>query len=161
MTEFKRLTDEEAKALTPEQAREYLACALESGEYNRTTGVLRRIKTFSLHRELGHCCLGVAEDLSPFTHWERGDNSHTDRFYAVDNTYTGDKYKDKKGFFANSGVLTQVTAKWLGMHENGLFESVTGSRNTLYSLNDMGESWENIAEVLRTRPFFPWEEDSE
>ena len=104
-----------------EQVKELWTKALRSGEYKQGQGSLNCNGKF--------CCLGVLTDLyikAMGSEWES-------RLIGEGFTFGG-----------HSAVLSENVAKWSGMKTStGLFNG-----GTLAILNDIGSSFESIADVI-------------
>lgn len=109
-----------------------LADALESGKYVQGRLSLR-------NHDNGHCCLGVACDISGLGEWQIGEDSHLFDYVITDN---GEPH-------ASRYVLTNPLRKWLGITENGDFTTVDGRELRLVDLNDNFVPFAEIAKILR------------
>jgi hypothetical protein len=107
-----------------EQVKKLWIEALRSGEYRQTKGVLRRLNNVGY----SHCCLGVLCDL----HAKKFKGQWTDG-----NTY------ETKGH-ESSAFLPGPVWWWAGL--NG--DSPLADGITLARMNDSGQSFEEIAEVI-------------
>lgn len=98
--------------------------ALNSGEYNQTTGRLKR--------ESGFCCLGVLCDLYS--------KEKNEEWYA---------YSDYHFEFLGSPTLLPLAVRrWAGIEEGN--PSVSYKRPTsLAQLNDRGKTFKQIAKVIK------------
>jgi len=97
--------------------------ALRSGEYRQTTSVLRN------EDGIGHCCLGVLCELSP-----------NQKNYM---NLSRNKRKNE--------VLPLVVQKWAGMKTaNGEFKYSAMPETALSGLNDNGDTFEQIADLIET-----------
>lgn len=106
--------------------------ALRSGEYQQTTGALRK--------EGGYCCLGVLCDVAGAT-WSRGDPN--DRYWIA--TYNGER---------EEGVLPGSLARAIFgayEHQDPRVIVYAGDRNhktTLSVLNDDGKTFAELANII-------------
>jgi len=113
--------------ITPEQKDNIISwvSALRSGEYEQTTGQMRR--------DGGFCCLGIASEI-------KGIN------YRDDDTYFGYMFPTcslPKGYLP--------TADWFmetyGFDVNKEFDIESLAENRLFQLNDNGWSFAKIADL--------------
>ena len=96
--------------------------ALESDEYEQTTGSLRNADTY--------CCLGVACDISDMGEW-------VEDIYKVDGVTYG-------------GMLPPKVVEWLGLHsEDGSPKHAQFGAWSLIDLNDNHHNFKQIARILR------------
>lgn len=97
--------------------------ALRSGDYKQGQGLLRP-------REDQFCCLGVACDISGLGEWQK--------------SYVGSVYVYVTA--TGSGlVLPKEVMEWLGWATN---EGYIDEETSLAALNDHGDSFEAIADVI-------------
>lgn len=109
--------------------------ALRSGKYRQS----RRVLTALNERGdvVGHCCLGVACVLAV----EAG---------VIESPRLGDGYLlyDNKHF-----SLPLAVQDWLGLKQNeGGYQHPPGEVSCLSALNDRGDSFESIADVIASEP---------
>lgn len=125
---------------TPEQARELVACALESGKYKQEQKMLHNYKTDK------YCCLGLA------THLFMLHESHNIKITQDSNsqkTYYNEEYHRK------STTLLFSVQNWLGFtYPNGAYGPwlPNYTRTGLAADNDKGMSFVEIAEKFRNPP---------
>ena len=129
--------------MTPAEARELVAQALESGEYPQGTGCLSR-------RDGKYCCLGVATEI--FMEHNPG---------IIECATSGDgrnlyKYAQSQGKVVNYSLeetdyLLKVVSDWLGFRTcQGYFG--TSDSCSLVHLNDTGKPFSEIAKFFRNPP---------
>jgi hypothetical protein len=105
--------------------------ALESGEYAQAQGVLKN--------ENGYCCLGVLCDLylksgiDPSAHWASDEESE---LFLIGNN-------------GSPWSLLPEVQSWAGLESNESPSSPKVKGTLLESLNDQGESFEAIAELIK------------
>ena len=118
---------------TPEQARELVAQALESGEHIQGTGCLERKNINGLYR----CCLGVAMRV----YMEHENNS-------ISCSYTHQKTIFRSGPDRQHETLLPEVRRWLGLRsEHGGYES-----GSLIHDNDRGVPFVDMAKLFRNPP---------
>ena len=121
-----------------ENAKKWVA-ALRSGEFKQTQGRLRRREDHDPSND-GFCCLGVACELfrreTGKGVWrETYDRKFYDRRFFF-NTYSG---------HSELSFVPRPVADWLGLNK-------TRACLELTALNDTGESFERIADVIEAEP---------
>lgn len=113
--------------------------ALRSGEYEQGTGQLRNTLTghnedtdsFEPTGEFTYCCLGVLCDL-----------------YAKENDV---EWHESDLILGRGTFPPSEIADWAGFNEDqkiGLFKFESGEARDVVSLNDSGESFETIANII-------------
>lgn len=117
-----------------EQIKQRWIEALRSGKYLQDRGVLRSVQTD------GFCCLGVLCDLYIQDHsdvqWEQGIG------------------EDRFALYGETGVLPCIVMTWAGLTDTNPGVKVPDDDDTGYcgsslaGLNDMGRSFEKIAQVI-------------
>ena len=131
---------------TPEEQAEHRRLwveALRSGEYTQAKESLRNPD--------GFCCLGVACDISWLVIWRQA--TETDISLSV-GTPLGFMFAECEGATgpqSERGILPGLIADWLGLI------SIKGSfgfkdQRSLITMNDQGNSFEAIADVIETEP---------
>ena len=120
--------------LNPEQARAKLVGALRSEEYKQTSGALRDAD--------GYCCLGVACDLYRKTEDPERDWVLVDAKSVIDQ----DKLDEHWEFLNTNDLLPQEVMEWLGFATRK--GDLHDGRSALSTLNDQGEGFEYIADVI-------------
>jgi hypothetical protein len=108
-----------------EPQKKWLA-ALRSGQYTQARGSLR------LMDETGHCCLGVACDISNLGEWDR----------STYRTANPAEYTDHL-------LLTKAVQDWLGMKNLG---GTFGDDQSLTRMNDDGTTFSDIADYIERYP---------
>jgi hypothetical protein len=102
--------------------------ALTSGEYKQTRRALKSIE--------GFCCLGV---LCEIYKKETGGGQWVGNHFQL--------YNENLDLISSTAsILPQKVADWAGM---GTRFGSCGDNDTLVALNDMGKSFETIAEVIK------------
>ena len=96
--------------------------ALRSGEYKQAKSKLHR-------DDGGFCCLGVLCDLHAKIHGKQWE--HRGTYYS---------------YFGADGYLPNSVLAWAGLENNG--SSVRIRESNLANLNDDGQSFERIAELI-------------
>ncbi len=135
---------------TPEEARELVAKALESGDYTQGNGFLCR--------EDRYCCLGIACEM--FIKHEAGGLTKTGGL-----TKRGDSYLKEVQQYGlegdpvfSSAFLPSNVMAWLDFkYRDGTWDKsmkVAGTRSTssMAATNDAGVSFANIAVLFRNPP---------
>lgn len=102
--------------------------ALRSDEYTQTM--------WSLRKEYGYCCLGVACDLAIKN--------------GVNMTVTYDEDEAEYKYNSTGGLLPTVVMEWLGVNEPNPSVDVGTYREKLAELNDQGENFANIADFIES-----------
>ena len=122
--------------MTPAEARELVAQALESGEYEQGR--------MTLCRHNKYCCLGVATEI--FMKHNPGVIEKIDEGCSVV-TY-------RHGEESTSACLLNPVWKWLGFNSRQGFLEPSGgyTRKTLADLNDKGTPFKEIAKIFRNPP---------
>jgi hypothetical protein len=106
-----------------------LVDALESGEYEQTTSVLRRDTAF--------CCLGVACDISGIGQWVQNG---------------GEEFTYRCATDFSMSVLPMDVVDWLGLERSEYVsaeELPIDDELSAITMNDTGESFAEIAQKLR------------
>ena len=117
--------------MTPAEARELVARALESGKYKQGHG--------GLCIEGEYCCLGVAMEV--FMEHNPGIIEKIEMHDAGFTVY-------QNGEDSNSAVLLCVVKEWLGFRTNkGRFNN-----DSLILINDNGTPFTEIAKLFRNPP---------
>lgn len=121
----------ERKPLTPKEARELWAQALEGGKYKQGTGCLTRI----VRDEEEDCCLGVACKL------------------AIEHDVI-----DSYAYLSPNLECYPAVQQWLGLKDyEGGYRSPGGpggvmTRTALVIDNDSGQTFPEIATIIRAEP---------
>lgn len=112
-----------------------LVAALRSGKYQQTQGKLRLMQSdHDDHVVYGHCCLGVACDISGLGCWEGAD-------YVVDN-------HDTRRSYSSDTYLPEPVRQWLGMQsEDGSFSPDGDDEHDVNSLVDMNDGNWTFAQI--------------
>ena len=114
--------------MTPAEARELVAQALESGEYKQGHGWLCAYGRY--------CCLGVATEV--FMKHNPG----------IIETETPNVRMYKCGSAHEDRRLLEIVRRWLGFGDkSGFF-----NKDSLAALNDIGTSFTEIAKLFRNPP---------
>jgi hypothetical protein len=108
------------------------ALALESGDYDQGTGYL--VQNLSEHLAPKYCCLGVLCDLANKAGVGGG---------QIDNKLYG------WNFSTNGATLPEIVIEWAGMNSPGGQFNNAGDCDYLISHNDDGESFTEIAVIIR------------
>lgn len=110
--------------------------ALRSGEYQQARGYL--------HTDEGYCCLGVACDIY------RKETGKGEWAPSNSNDYTP-RYAFVLGCTDQELGLPDEVAAWLGLESN-MGDYVNDEERTLADENDAGTTFEQIAEIIESRP---------
>jgi hypothetical protein len=125
--------------------REKLIAALESGDYDQTSGMLRE----DVDCRSKFCCLGVMCDLHDPNGWAGSDIEDSLMIGAsyvrqyVRYEVLGETFDDR---YVNSTELPAPLLHTFGMTDDEV--------RTLISYNDNGKTFREIAQELRTNPLF-------
>jgi hypothetical protein len=111
---------------------ELWAQALESGEYDQGAGQL--VRRTSAHTPPQYCCLGVLCDLANKAGVKGG---------QIDNKLYG------WNFGTNGATLPEIVIEWAGMNSPGGDFMDEGDLDVLISRNDDGDSFTEIAAIIR------------
>ena len=139
--------------MTQSEARKIWVEALRSGKYKQGYGRLR-VSMEHMQSEDGFCCLGVACDL----------------YQQHEETYLGWKKNDVQeeggiywAFSHVTGSLPLEVMRWLGLSsvDGALASSKARVAPTLSYLNDKGESFEGIADVIESGQVLLKEDDDD
>jgi hypothetical protein len=111
--------------------------ALRSGEYKQVKGVLTRI---GLTGQIeGHCCLGVACEVAL---------ANNVKIKKTTNPMSSKVFYDNEGSY-----LPETVKVWLGIsHKTGAYLDKSGCPEDLALQNDMGLSFEKIADLIESEP---------
>lgn len=104
--------------------------ALRSGEYKQTEGHLKN--------DSGYCCLGVACELYNKTHKNKLST-----------------FRHVNGYFIFNEMayeLPDKVCKWLGLTSSAGFYRQASKTVGLSHLNDMGEPFSEIADIIESNP---------
>jgi hypothetical protein len=125
--------------------REKLIEALESGDYDQTTGMLR----CDVNSRPSFCCLGVMCDLHDPAGWK---GSEGDDVHMMGGSYISDYVRYEvlgefpDDYYVNSTELPPPLLHTFGMTDDEV--------RTLITYNDNGKTFREIAQELRTNPLF-------
>jgi hypothetical protein len=117
---------------------ELWAKALESGDYDQGTGQL--VTRVSEHTPPKYCCLGVLCDLAD----KAGVKSGLDEYKQY-----GWNFNTSWNFGTNGATLPEVVIEWADMNSPGGEFSNAGDCDYLISHNDDGDSFTEIAAIIR------------
>lgn len=113
--------------------------ALRSGKFEQCQNQLRKTGTDGTYY---YCCLGVASQLymeqTGEGEWEFAADHRIDQF--------------KVGNFRNSGLLTNQVREWLGLQSAAGGYNTEEGHGSLAILNDLGKTFEEIADVIESEP---------
>lgn len=139
---------------TPEQAREIVATALESGEYRQCRSRLEALD--EAEAVIGNCCLGVA--CREFM------KRYPKLLTAIRDPERQETIFKTKGGMKNTGVLPEPVQLWLGYSEDvgglkplsqELVDEIKAASmhnillSALTSVNDLGVGFPTIAKIIR------------
>ena len=131
-----------AKEEQAEHRRKWVE-ALRSGKYYQITGALRNA--------LGHCCLGVACEISGLVKWKEAENEAGYLYGAYTLEAVVDLDTDDEAIFTTE--LPEAVCDWLGVrYTDGGFQDESGIFTSLANANDKGVTFAEIANIIESAP---------
>ena len=115
--------------------KEKWLAALRSGKYKQGANALRS-------RQNKFCCLGVLCDIHrKETKIGKWGKDFSGKFYFINTKKSTEEFK-------TIGILPKIVMLWAGLKDNN---PVINGAQTLASLNDRGDSFEKIADIIEEK----------